>query len=172
MLACTLLGGKGIPEPENVYNWNGALAVIEWFRSHFGDKYFLEVQPFWELERSTFMNTAYEELSQRTGVPLVVTHDIHYPRPEDAEMQAILHAVHRGKASIDDALREWNYAVPMTFPESDAILGEKLMKTGLSRSAAWEAILNSERIANMCNVTLPKADRLRYPISEEDLNPW
>ena len=83
LLACTLLGGKGIPEPENVYNWNGALAVIEWFRSHFGDKYFLEVQPFWELERSTFMNTAYEELSRRTGVPLVVTHDIHYPRPED-----------------------------------------------------------------------------------------
>ena len=49
---------------------------------------------------------------------------------------------------------EWNYAVPMTFPESDAILGEKLVKTGLSRSAAWEATANSERIAEGCNATL------------------
>lgn len=173
LLACTLLGGKGIPEPATgVYNWNGALEVVERFKSHFGDRYFLEVQPFWELERSCFMNPAYEELSRMTGVPLVVTHDIHYPLPEDAEMQAILHAVHRGKASIDDALREWNYEVAMTFPDGDAILGEKLMKTGLSREAAWEAILTTERIAQMCQVKLPKAERLRYPISSEDLKPW
>jgi DNA polymerase-3 subunit alpha len=172
LLACTLIGGKGIPEREEGPDINGAWAVIERFRSHFGDNYFLEVQPFWELEKSCRMNPVYEKLSRETGVPLVVTHDIHYPRPEDAEMQAILHASHRGKHSIDDALRDWNYEVLMTFPESDRDLGEKLIKTGLSRSAAWEAIMNSERIAGMCNVTLPKAERLRYPISEEDRRPW
>lgn len=172
LLACTLLGGKGIPEPDNVYNWNGAIEVIERFKSHFGEKYFLEVQPFWELEKSSLLNPAYERLSAYLDVPLVVTHDIHYPRPEDAEMQAILHASHRGSHSIDDTLRSWNYEVAMTFPESDQALGEKLMKTGLSREAAWEAILNSERIAAGCNVTLPKAERLRYPISASDLKPW
>lgn len=105
-------------------------------------------------------------------MPLVVTCDVHYPYPDDGEMQAILHAVHRGKASVDDAMREWNYEVPMTLPESDKDLGERLMKTGLSREAAWEAILNSEYIGEMCNVTLPKAERLVYPISESDLQPW
>jgi hypothetical protein len=60
----------------------------------------------------------------------------------------------------------------MTLPESDKALGERLMKTGLSRNAAWEAILNTEWIASQCNVTLPKAERLIYPIDESDLKPW
>lgn len=87
-------------------------------------------------------------------------------------MQAILHAVHRGKASVDDALRSWNYSVAMCLPESDKDLGERLMKTGLSRGAAWEAILNTAYIAESCNVTLPKAKRLVYPIGEADMQPW
>jgi hypothetical protein len=60
----------------------------------------------------------------------------------------------------------------MTLPESDKDLGARLMKTGLSREAAWQAILNSEYIAEMCTVKLPKAERLVYPISQKDLEPW
>jgi DNA polymerase-3 subunit alpha len=87
-------------------------------------------------------------------------------------MQAILHAVHRKNQSIDDTMRSWNYDVPMTFPESDRELGIRLMKTGLSRAAAWEAIQNSAYIAEQCTVTLPKADRLVYPISDTDWKTW
>jgi Zierdtviridae DNA polymerase len=174
LLACSLIGGKGIPEPETPsgYAWDNARLVISRFRDVFGEWYFLEVQPFYELENTCKINPAYEILSRETGVPLVVTCDVHYPRPEDSEMQAILHAVHRGKHSVDDVMREWNYKVPMTLPESDKALGERLMKTGLSRNAAWEAILNAAWIAENCNVTLPKAERLRYPITQSDLKPW
>ncbi len=172
LLACTLTGGKGIPEPDGGYDWDGAREVIRRFRALFGDWYFLEVQPFWELDKTIKINPAYERLSQETGVPLIVTCDVHYPRPEDSDMQAVLHAVHRGKHSVDDVMREWNYKVPMTLPESDRELGERLMKTGLSRQAAWDAILASEWLASQCNVTLPKAERLRYPITEADLEPW
>lgn len=173
LLACTLTGGKGIPEPGgDGYDWDGARDVIGRFRGVFGDRYALEVQHFWEVEKVCKINPAYERLSRETGVPLAVTGDVHYPRPEDGEMQAILHAVHRGHASVDDAMRSWNYEVPMTLPESDKDLGERLMKTGLSRSAAWEAILTTERIAGECNVTLPKAQRLVYPVREDDLKPW
>jgi len=177
LLACSLLGGKGIPVPGGEERrpgeaWNDAEALISRFQDLFGDRYFLEVQPFYELERSCTMNPAYAKLSRMTGVPLVVTQDIHYPHPEDSEMQAILHAVRRGAHTVEDQMREWNYAVPMTFPESDKALGERLMKTGLSRSEAWEAIKNTAIIAGRCNVTLPKAKRLQYPISEDDLKPW
>lgn len=174
LLACSLIGGKGIPEPtsRDGYGWDDARLVIQRFAALFGSRYYLEVQPFWELPKSVRINTAYEKLSRETGVPLVVTCDVHYPRPEDGEMQAILHAVHRGHHSVDDAMREWNYEVPMTLPESDRDLGERLMKTGLSRTAAWEAILNAEYIGQSCNVTLPKAERLRYPIGEADHKPW
>jgi len=174
LLACSLVGGKGIAEPtsRDGYAWDDARLVIQRFAAMFGNRYFLEVQPFWELDKSRKINTAYAKLSRETGVPLVVTNDVHYPRPEDSEMQAILHAVRRGKHTVEEAMRDWNYEVPMTLPESDRALGERLMKTGLTRAEAWDAICNSREIAEMCNVTLPKAERLRYPISEEDLKPW
>jgi len=174
MLACALVGGKGIADPtsRDGYGWDDARRVIRRFASLFGANYYLEVQPFYELEKTCRINPAYERLSRETGVPLVATCDVHYPRPADSEMQAILHAVHRKNQSIDDALRAWNYEVPMTFPESDKQLGERLMKTGLSRAAAWEAILNTERIAEQCTVTLPKAERLTYPIKDSDWEPW
>lgn len=118
------------------------------------------------------MNKAYEQLSRSTGVPIVVTHDVHYPTMDDAEMQAVLHAVGRGKASVDDAMREWNYAVPLTLPSSDKALAARLRRTGVSRDTAWAAIENSAYIGDMCNVTLPKASRLRYTPTESDLVPW
>jgi DNA polymerase III subunit alpha len=174
LLACALVGGKGIPAPtsKDGYGWDDARRVISRFARLFVSRYYLEVQPFYELEKTCLINPAYERLSRETGCPLVATCDVHYPRPEDSGMQAILHAVHRKNQSIDDTMRAWNYDVPMTLPESDKALGERLMKTGLSRNAAWEAILNSARIAEQCTVTLPKADRLIYPIQEGDLKPW
>jgi DNA polymerase III alpha subunit len=103
---------------------------------------------------------------------MVVTHDVHYPTMDDAEMQAVLHAVHRGKHSVDDVMREWNYDVPLCLPDSDRELADRLIRTGMSKRAAHSAIATSARIAEECNVTLPKAERLRYPISDEDLVPW
>lgn len=173
LLACSLLGGKGIPEPDpGPYSWWDAKFVIDRFKSVFGEWFFLEVQPFPELERTCLMNPAYEKLSVRLDVPLVVTCDVHYPTPDDAEMQAVLHAAHRGKNSVEEVMREWNYEVPLTLPESDAWLMERLEQTGISTIGALQAIDSARLIADACNVTLPKAERLAYPISEDDLEPW
>lgn len=172
LLACTLLGGKGAPDRADRPDYENAQNVMERFWTIFGHDYYLEIQPFWELERTCQLNKIYGWLSRRCGVPLVVTHDVHYPTMDDAEMQAVLHAVHRGKASVDDTMREWNYKVPLTLPSSDKALADRLRKTGLSTQQSWEAIENSRLIADMCNVTLPKAERLIYPISKEDLEPW
>jgi DNA polymerase-3 subunit alpha len=171
-LACALLGGKGTPEHIDQPDMGYAQEIIERYKVLFGDRYFLEVQPFHELPRTHAMNTSYEKLSKMTGVPLVVTHDVHYPEMADAEMQAVLHAVHRGKASVDDVMREWNYSVPLTLPSTDEELAGRLRRTGLSRSQAAEAIDNSATIGDMCNVTLPKAERLIYPVQDGDLEPW
>jgi len=175
LLACSLVGGKGIPEPasRDGYAWDDARLVISRFLRLFGsERFFLEVQPFWELEKSRAINTAYAKLAREFGIRMVVTNDVHYPHPDDSEMQAILHAVRRGKHTVEEAMREWNYEVPMTLPESDRALGERLLKTGLTRDEAWGAICASRDIAEMCTVKLPKAERLRYPISPEDLKPW
>lgn len=172
LLACSLLGGKGSPEHNDDPDFEAAGGVIERFSRLFGDRYFIEIQPFYELPRTCAMNTAYAKLSKDWDVPLVVTFDVHYPTMEDSEMQAVLHAVHRGKASVDDAMREWNYDVPLTLPTEEFALADRLKKTGLTGRQAWGAIHRTAEIADMCNVTLPKADKLRYPISEKDLEPW
>jgi DNA polymerase-3 subunit alpha len=172
LLACSLLGGKGIPEPEGGSGRDAAAEVVQRFSGTFSENYFLEVQPFWELERTVALNTAYAKLSKEMDVPLVATCDVHYPRPEDAEMQAVLHAVHRGKHSVDDVMREWNYDVLLTLPVSEKDLVARLVKTGLTRKQSLEALENTAYIASQCNVTLPKAERLRYPIEEKDLEPW
>jgi DNA polymerase III subunit alpha len=172
LLACSLLGGKGIPEPEGKFDWDAARDVASRFAKTFGDNYFLEIQPFYELERTCDINGAYVQLGRELGIPLVVTNDVHYPCMDDAEMQAILHASHRGNQSVDDAMRSWNYEVPLTLPERVTDLRTRLVKTGMSPIQAADAIATSMEIAERCNVTLPKAERLRYPIQEDDLRPW
>src|SRR5579859_2076151 len=61
LLACTLLGGKGIPEPDRPA-MDDAEDVIWRFKEVFGDRYFLEIQPFHELEKTSAINKAYIEL--------------------------------------------------------------------------------------------------------------
>jgi DNA polymerase-3 subunit alpha len=171
-LACALLGGKGTPEHLDEPDLEAAEQLIYRFADLFQGRYFLEVQPFYELPRTNAMNASYEKLSGITGVPIIVTHDVHYPKFEDHEMQAVLHAVHRGKASVDDAMREWNYLVPLTLPASDVELRTRLVKSGLTKRAATAAIEVSAFAASLCDVTLPKADRLQYRMTEQDLKPW
>jgi DNA polymerase III alpha subunit len=173
-MACTLIGGKGLPEPAKP-NIDGAGVIAENMASIFPGRFFLEIQAFPELESARKINTAYARISRETGIPLAATMDVHYPRPEDSDMQVILHACGpqgRGRASADEMLRRWNYDVKLTLPETDKKLAKRLIDTGVPRDQAWEAIENTSLIANRCNVTLPKAERLRYPIESRDWEPW
>lgn len=171
-LACDLVGGKGAPDRLEDPDMDSAMATAVRFQELLGDRYYLEVQAFPELEKTCVINPLYERIGRELAIPLVATLDVHYPRPEDSDMQVILHAAHRGKNSFEEQARSWNYDVKMTFPESDKILYDRLRDTGLSRRGATEAIASTGAIADRCNVTLPKAERLRYPVQESDWKPW
>lgn len=166
LLACTLLGGKGIPEPAKP-DLRAAQRVAERFAALFGDRYYLEVQVFPELDRCVAINTAYEKISKWTGIPLVATQDVHYPKPDDNVMQLTLHACGRGHATVDDAARDWNYEVKLTLPESDDMVYRRLVRTGLTYSAAVSAVENTAAISSRIDVTLPKAERLRFPVPDD-----
>ena len=170
-LACTMIGGKGKPEllsskGNPIPNMDPCIEIAESFNKAMPGRFYLEVQCFPELESTRKINKAYVELSRITGIPLAATMDVHYPRPEDNEMQVILHACGpqgRGQATADEMLRSWNYDVLMTLPESDKLLAKRLIATGIPREQAWQAIENTAIIASQCNVTLPKAERLQFP---------
>lgn len=169
-LACDLVGGKGREEhPPDI---RAATATAAAFRDLLGDRYYLEVQAFPGLDKTRAINSAYEHIGRSLGIPLVATCDIHYPYPDDNSMHTLLHATGRGGKTMDQQQQTWEYDILMTYPQSEENLWTDLRHTGLSRKAATAAIENAGELADRCDVTLPKAPKLVYPIAEEDLEPW
>ena len=164
LLACSLLGGKMIPESEA--SMARARLLARKMKELLGDRFYLECQAFPELERSRTINAAYEVLSQELDIPLVGTGDVHTIRPGQHEIRAILHAAGRGNNTIAQQLSSWEYEVPDYIPTSDAEQLKRLRGAGLSKLAAQQAARNTAEIAARCNVRLPKADLLRFPVSQ------
>jgi DNA polymerase-3 subunit alpha len=168
LLACSLLGGKGI-EPEDA-SWDRAVGVARRMKEVLGDRFYLEVQQFPELRpRAHDINTAYERLGRELGIPLVATADVHTVMPGQHEIRVLLHAAGRGNNTIAQQRGSWEYEVPDYIPTSDKEVYKRLRGTGLSKKAAGEAIHETARIAERIDVTLPKADRFRFNGTKADL---
>jgi len=163
-MSTDLLGGKG--RPEHRAELAEAERTARRFKALLGDRFYLEAQSFPELDKTKAINTEWERLSRRTGIPIVATGDVHYPRPDDSTMQAILHAAHRGNNTMEKQLQSWGYDVPLTDPLTDAEMVRRMRATGLSRAVALSSVEMAAEIAERCNVVLPKADRLRFPLSD------
>lgn len=169
LLNCTLLGGKANgPKREAASSWDidAAEQVVWKFKDILGDGYYLETQQFPELERTRTLNPILAELSRRCGVPLVATADVHYPMPEDNEMQKILHAAGRGSGSVEAQEATWEYDIKLTLPTSDMQIRKALMGTGLTGRQAEQAIYSTGEIADRCTVILPRNERIRWPLQE------
>jgi len=168
LISCTLLGGKFLGEKRESYSdddWNRVRKKVGWFRSIFGERFYLEVQRFPTLDRSCTLNQAFAELSTDMGIPLLATADVHYPSGSDNKMQEVLHKGRRSN-SISVADQAWEYDTLLTYPESDQEIQDDLIATGLSVSESLCAIRNTTLLAEACNVTLPKARPLRFPVPD------
>lgn len=168
-LACTLFGGKSLGEKRLTYteeDWAAAVDLAMWYKNTFGDRYYLEVQRLDRLPRTRAINKAYEKLSKETGIPLVATADVHYPFPEDNDMQTVLHAAGRG-SDYETTRNSWDYSVLLTYPESDREVYDNMVKTGLSPEAAAESCRNTAKIAARCDVKLPQNEPIKFPVPEE-----
>jgi DNA polymerase-3 subunit alpha len=77
-----------------------AVQVADWFRSVFGDRYFIEVQQNGLDVQQAALEGA-SEVSRRTGIPLVATSDVHYVNREDADAQDVLLCVNTGRFRTD-----------------------------------------------------------------------
>lgn len=173
-MATDLLGGKGVePHPAD---YGAALDTALRFKALLGDRFYLEAQAFPELERSVTINQAWRQMSRETGIPLVVTGDVHYPKPEDNEMQVLLHAIDRGgrNNTVEKQQQGWGYDIRLT-AFTDSVMMKKLMACGFTEQEARSAIKVSAEIAGRCNVELPKLKELQWPSvepSEEVIRKW
>lgn len=104
--------------------------------------YYIEVQNHGIPEQQRILPLLYR-LSDETGIPLAATNDAHYINREDSEMQRILTCISTGKKLSDpDSL---------SFPTDEFYIKST---DEMLRLFPAEAVENTAKIAEMCNVTL------------------
>jgi DNA polymerase-3 subunit alpha len=116
------------------------------YQEIFGENnFFLEIGHHPHVPDIIKINDGLKKLSEKTGIPLVATQDIHYVKSEDAEYHDILLAVQTGnKTNDDDRLTMKADDFSMRSQEQMAEFFQDLP----------EAIENTVKIADRCNVTL------------------
>jgi DNA polymerase-3 subunit alpha len=150
-------------------NYEEAKRIALWYKSVFGNRYFLELQDHghkdhvnrWDTQLK--INTHLDKLSKDTGIPLVVTNDGHYLLHDDQDAHEILLCVGTG-AFLSDENR-------MSLKDFDLHVSDSrdiIERWGESHP---EAILNTKRIADRCDVQLSLGGILipKFPVdSGED----
>ncbi|MFK7697773.1 DNA polymerase III subunit alpha [Paenibacillus sp. HJGM_3] len=121
-----------------------ARAAAERYRAIFGDDYYLELQDHGLIEQKKVLQ-AMQELSRETGIPLIVTNDVHYIDPADQAVQDVLICIGTGK-TLEDAgrLKFHTDQLYLKSPEEMA----KLF------SYVPEALENTVRVADKCELQL------------------
>ncbi len=138
--------GGELGEALRAENYEKAKSIAEWYKSIFGDRYYLEIQDHNEWAEQVKINEGVFKLSEELNIPKVVTGDAHYLKPDDQDSHEILLCVGTG-AYLSDTNRMSlkNFHLHVTDPK-DVI-------------KRWEdkypdIVRNTKEIADRCNVEI------------------
>lgn len=147
-------------------DYEGAKEVAAWYKSIFGDRYYLELQDHghpdcpakWDVQVG--INKHLERLSEDLDIPCVVTSDGHYISHDDQASHEILLCVGTGAFLSDEkrmSLKDFELHV------TDPV--EIIKRWGRTNP---EAVRNTRRIADRCNVKLDLGGILipKFPVPE------
>ena len=126
-------------------NYEGAKEIALWYKSVFGDRYYLEMQNH-DWPTQVKVNTALQKLSIDIDVPLIISNDGHYLLKQDQDAHEILLCVGTGSFLSDEkrmSLKEFELYV------TDPV--DIIKKWGKDFP---DAILNTKKIADRCNIEL------------------
>ncbi len=119
-----------------------AKEVALWYKSIFGEDYYLEIQNN-GIKEQVLANQKLIELSRELDIPLVATNDAHYLKREDAYNHEVLLCIQTGKRMTDpDRMRFETDELYVKSPEE---------MSDYFRSVP-DAIENTVKIAEKCNV--------------------
>ena len=123
-------------------DYNKAKAAAIWYRDVFGEgNFYLELQDHGMTEQKQ-INPFIKQISDETGIPLIVTNDVHYVAKEDAKMQKVLICVQTAKKLNEDN--------PLAFPTDEFYLKSEEEMRALFPELP-EAVENTAKIAERCN---------------------
>lgn len=132
--------------------YDQAKEIAEWYKSVFGDRYYLEIQdhghpdnPLCSKEQQS-INEQVIKLGKELDIPVVVTCDAHYLHHEDQDAHEILLCVGTGSFLADEKRMSLkDYPLHVTDPE------EIIERWGEDHP---EVILNTKALADRCNVNI------------------
>ncbi|MDO4744714.1 MAG: PHP domain-containing protein, partial [Clostridia bacterium] len=120
---------------------NAALEFIDIFGK---ENYFIEIQDHGIYEQK-MLNRELIRLARELDLGIVATNDIHYVKREDAEFQDVLMCIQMGKTVYDDD--RMKMSTNEMFVKSEDEMSELF-------SYIPEALENTQKIADMCNVDI------------------
>ncbi len=133
-----------IPQAILRHDYEEAEKLALWFKDVFKDDFYLEIQDHGLAQQKEVL-VKLTEMSQKLGIKLVATNDVHYLNKEDAELQDVLMCVQMGK-TIDDPDR-------MKFETQEFYL--KTYEEMLEALPGYQEALDiTSEIADKCDVTL------------------
>jgi len=106
------------------------------------DNFYLELQHHPNIKEQKIVNKALISISQKYGIPLIATNDVHYLKPEDAEAQDVLMLINTG-ADPNDPER-------LTLKADDfSMKNPQQMEKDFKDTP--QAIENTQKIVELCN---------------------
>ncbi len=124
-------------------DYEKAKEVALWYRNLFGeDRYFIEIQNHGLREQLEIIPDLIR-LSRETGIGLVATNDAHYLRKEDSSVQQVLVCIQTNHVLGESTGLE--FSTDEFYVKSE----EEMLQLF---SEIPEAVYNSQKIADMCNV--------------------
>ena len=145
----------------------GARAVAERYATLFGrgdgpatSGFFIELSHHL-LPDDDWLVSEAAGLAEATGLPVVVTNDVHYARPEDRELADVLTAIRHGRSL--DTLGDLRRPDGESYLKSGAELAALGSTLGESASAAWAAGMSTAvELAASCSIDLG-FEQYRFP---------
>lgn len=144
-------------------DYNGAKKIAKWYKSVFGDRYYLEMQDHGHRDHPTrwqsqaVVNEGLIKISKELDIPLIISNDGHYLLKEDQDAHEILLCVGTGSfLSDEDRMSFKDIELYVTDPR------DIIKRWGKDFP---EAILNTKKIADRCQVDIKLGDILipRFP---------
>jgi DNA polymerase-3 subunit alpha len=137
-------------------HWDAAIEEARWHAETFGPdergepRFYVELQR--HVEDQERINPLLKKLARKLGIPLVCDNDAHFLRREDHDSHDTLCCISMGKTKdVPDRLR---------YPEELYVKSPAEMHALFSEDdAEREALGNTVRIAERCNVDLPLSER-------------
>jgi DNA polymerase-3 subunit alpha len=160
MLQQGILGNPKVPDPEE---------TIQRFKNIFGDRFYVELGTYpRDFQRTANIESA--NLARTHGIPVVYANDAHYARPDQYELHEAIMALQEQKrlsapTKEEDPKKGRTSHAPSLYIMDENEIREHL--NYLKPADVHQALANSDRIAEICNVTLPQR-RKRLPVFVPD----